>query len=119
MKRIIIVLLITQLLIGCYTFKPVSKMSDWQLQQEYLDIQYKVSELKSKSSSQANKTAGYIKNYANVASQLVPYSGIYNSSIISTVSEGEKVKLQNDIGTLSERLSKLRLEMSKRGIYSP
>ena len=94
-------------------------MSDWQLQQEYLDIQYKVSELKSKSSSQTNKTAGYIKNYANVASQLVPYSGIYNSSILNTVSEGEKVKLQNDIGTLSERLSKLRLEMSKRDIYSP
>jgi hypothetical protein len=119
MKRIIIILLTTHLLIGCYTFKPVTKMSDWQLQQEYLDIQYKGSELKSKSNLQANKTAGYINNYANVASQLVPYPGIYNSSFKRVASEGDKVKLKNDIATLSERLSKLRLEMSKRGIYSP
>ncbi len=94
-------------------------MSDWQLRQEYLDIKYKLSETQSKYNSQTNKTAGYINNYANVASQLVPYPGIYNSSILSTVTEGEKVKLNNDIATLSERLSKLRLEMSKRGIYSP
>ena len=69
-------------------------MSDWQLQQEYLDVQYKLSEIKSKYNSQANKTAGYIRNYTNVASQLAPYPGIYNSSILSTVSEGEKVKLK-------------------------
>lgn len=119
MKRIFIVLLATSLLIGCYTFKPVSKMSDWQLRQEYLDVQYKLSEIKSKNNLLANETAGYINNYANVASQLVPYSGIYNSSVRSVVSEGDKVRLKNDIATLSERLSKLRLEMSKRGIYSP
>ncbi len=94
-------------------------MSDWQLQQEYLDIQYKLTEVKSKHNLQTNKTPVYVKNYANVASQLVPYPGIYNSSVLSTVSEGKKVKLKNDIATLSERLSKLRLEMSKRGIYSP
>ncbi len=119
MKRIFIILLTTHLLIGCYTFKPVSKMSDWQLQQEYLDVQYKLSKIKSKHSTPANQTSGYINNYANVASQLVPYPGIYNSSIRSAVSEGDKVRLKNDMATLSERLSKLRLEMSKRGIYSP
>ncbi|MBC8548637.1 MAG: hypothetical protein H8D23_03205 [Candidatus Brocadiales bacterium] len=119
MKRIFIILLITHLLIGCYTFKPVSKMSDWQLRQEYLDVQYKLSEIKSKHNLLANETAGYINNYANVASQLVPYPGIYNSSVRSVVSEGDKVRLKNDIATLSARLSKLRLEMSKRGIYSP
>ncbi len=119
MKRILIILLTTHLLIGCYTFKPVSKMSDWQLQQEYLDVQYKLSKIKSKHNTPANQTAGYINNYANVASQLVPYPGIYNSSIRSAVSEGDKVRLKNDMATLSERLSKLRLEMSKRGIYSP
>jgi hypothetical protein len=119
MKRIFIILLATPLLIGCYTFKPVSKMSDWQLQQEYLDVQYKLSEIKSKHNLAANETVGYINNYANVASQLVPYPGIYNSSIRSAVSEGDKVRLKNDIATLSERLSRLRLEMSRRGIYSP
>jgi len=119
MKTLIIVLLIIHLLIGCYTFKPVSKMSDWQLQQEYLDIQYKLSEVKSKYNSPTNNTTGYINNYADVASQLAPYPGVLNSSILSTFSAGEKVKLQDDITTLSERLSKLRLEMSKRGIYSP
>jgi hypothetical protein len=119
MKTLIIVLLIIHLLIGCYTFKPVSKMSDWQLQQEYLDIQYKLSEVKSKYNSPTNNTTGYINNYAGVASQLVPYPGVFNSSILSTFSAGEKVKLKDDMATLSERLSKLRLEMSKRGIYSP
>ncbi len=112
-------MLATHLLIGCYTFKPVSKMSDWQLRQEYLDVQYKLSETKSKHNLLANETAGYINNYANVASQLVPYPGIYNSSVRSAVSEGDKARLKNDIATLSERLSKLSLEMSKRGIYSP
>ncbi len=119
MKRTFIILLTAHLLIGCYTFKPVSKMSDWQLQQEYLDVQYKLSKIKSKHSAPATQTAGYLDNYANVASQLVPYPGIYNSSIRSVVSEGDKVRLENDTATLSERLSKLRLEMSKRGIYSP
>jgi hypothetical protein len=119
MKRIIIILLITHLLMGCYTFKPVSKMSVWQLRQEYLDVQYKLSEMKSKNNLLANETAGYINNYANVASQLVPYPGIYNSSVRSVISEGDKIRLKNDIATLSERLSKLRLEMSKRGTYSP
>ena len=118
MKTLIIVLLI-HLLIGCYTFKPVSKMPDWQLQQEYLDIQYKLSEVKSKYNSPTYNTTGYIKDYAGVASQLVPYPGVFNSSILSTFFAGEKVKLKDDIATLSERLSKLRLEMSKRGIYSP
>ncbi len=64
-------------------------------------------------------TTGYIENYTGVASQLVPYPGVFNSAILSTVSAGEKVKLKDDIATLSDRLSKLRLEMSKRGIYSP
>ncbi len=119
MKKLIIVLLIIHLLIGCYTFKPVSRLSDGQLQQEYLDIQYKLSEVKSKYNSPTNNTTGYIKNYADVASQTVPYPGEYNSAILSTFSAGEKVKLKDDIATLSARLSKLRLEMSKRGIYSP
>jgi len=121
MKTLIIVLLIIHLLIGCYTFKPVSKMPDWKLQQEYLDIQYKLSEVKSKYNSPTNNATGYINNYAGVARYLVPYPGVFNSSILtrSTFSAGEKVKLKDDIATLSERLSKLRLEMSKRGIYSP
>ncbi len=119
MKKIISVLLLIHLLIGCHTFKPVSKMSDWQLRQEYLDIQYKLSEVKSKYNSPSNNTAGYINNYAGVASQLVPYPGVINSSAMTTLTLGEKVKLQDEMATLSERLSKLRLEMSKRGIYSP
>ncbi len=41
-------------------------------------------------------------------SQLVPYPGFVNSSILSTFSAGEKVKLKDDIATQLERLSKLR-----------
>ncbi len=119
MKRTFIIMLTAHLLIGCYTFKSVSKMTDWQLQQEYMDVRYKLSKIKSKHNTATNQTSDYINNYANVASQLVPYPGIYNSSIRSVVSDGDKIRLKNDMATLSERLSKLRLEMSKRGIYSP
>ncbi len=120
MKKPLVALLITHLLMGCYTFKPVSGMSDWQLQQEYLDVQYKLSVQQTKYyNPPIYNTTGYIKNYADVASQLVPYPGVFNYAILNTVSAGEKVKLQDDIATLSKRLSELGLEMSKRGIYSP
>ncbi len=120
MKKSLVILLITHLLIGCYTFRPVTRMSDWQLQQEYLDVQYKLSAQQAKYyNPPIYNTTGYIEDYAGVASQLVPYPGVFNSAILSTVSAGEKVKLQDDIATLSKRLSELGLEMSKRGIYSP
>ncbi len=120
MKKPLVALLITHLLMGCYTFKPVSRMSDWQLQQEYLDVQYKLSAQQTKYyNPPIYTTTGYIKDYAGVASQLVPYPSVFNYAILNTVSAGEKVKLQDDIATLSKRLSELGLEMSKRGIYSP
>ncbi len=120
MKKPIAVLLVTHLLIGCYTFKPVSRVSDWQLQQEYLDVQYKLSVQQAKYyNPPIYNTTGYIEDYAGFASKLVPYPGVFNSAILNTVSAGEKVKLQDDIATLSKRLSELGLEMSKRGIYSP
>ncbi len=119
MKTALFAILITQLLVGCYTFKPVLKMSDWQLRQEYLDIQYKLSAKQSKYNTRASNTTGYLNNYIGVANQIYPQAGPFSSAIKSTVPAGEKVKLKDEIGTLSKRLSELRLEMSRRGIYSP
>ncbi len=119
MKAAFFVLMLTQLLIGCYTFKPVSKMSDWQLQQEYLDVQYKLSVKQTEYNSPASNTTGYLNNYVSVANQLYPQARALSSTIMSTLPAGEKVKLKDEIATLSKRQSELRLEMSKRGIYSP
>ena len=119
MKTALIALMLTQLIIGCYTFKPVSRMPDWQLQQEYLDIQYKLSAKQAKYNSPTSNTTGYLNNYVGIANQFLPHSGAYSSAIMSSVSAGEMVKLQDDITTLSNRLRELELEMSRRGIYSP
>ena len=107
------------LLVGCYTFKPVSKMSDWQLQQEYLDVQFELSEKQTKYNTSTFNTASPINNYATVASYFIPNLGTYNLAVQSTISASEGIKLKDDIATLSERLNELGLEMSKRGIYSP
>ncbi len=118
-KNPFIIGLLTILLVGCYTFKPVSKMSDWQLQQEYLDVQYKLSAKQTEYNSPTSNTTGYLNNYVGVANLLYPQSRALSSAIMSTVPAGEKVKLKEEIVTLSKRQSELRLEMSKRGIYSP
>mgnify|MGYP003434112695 FL=1 len=94
-------------------------MSDWQLQQEYLDVQFELSEKQTKYNTSTFNTASPINNYATVASYFIPNLGTYNLAVQSTISASEGIKLKDDIATLSERLNELGLEMSKRGIYSP
>ena len=90
--RKLLALLIILLLVGCYTTMPVLTMSDSQLQQEYLE---KSSELASEESQ------------LQIQRQSKDFQKGMTSSLIYTISE------------LRERLTALRIEMSKRGLYAP
>ncbi len=77
---------------GYYTFAPVASMTDYQLQNEYLDIQRKLGK-KQQLYFGGGQEYGY--------------------------SEGEGlqgVSIKRDIDKLESRLDELNLEMSKRGI---
>ncbi len=90
--RKLLALLIILLLVGCYTTMPVHTMSDSQLQHEYLE---KSSELASEESQ------------LQIQRQSKDFQEGMTSSLIYTISE------------LRERLTALRIEMSKRGLYAP
>ena len=90
--RKLLTLLIILLLVGCYTTMPVHTMSDSQLQHEYLE---KSSELASEESQ------------LQIQRQSKDFQEGMTSSLIYTISE------------LRERLTALRIEMSKRGLYAP
>lgn len=85
-------ILIISLLAGCYTTTPVHTMSDSQLQHEYLE---KSSELTSEESQlqTQRQTTNFQEGMA--------------SSLIYTISERRK------------RLTALRIELSRRGLYAP
>ena len=92
--RKLLALLIILLLVGCYTTMPVPvhTMSDSQLQHEYLE---KSSELASEESK------------LQIQRQPKDFQKGMTSSLIYTISK------------LRERLTALRIEMSKRGLYAP
>ena len=85
-------LLIILLLAGCYTAMPVHTMSDSQLQHEYLE---KSSELASE------------KSQLQIRRQSKDFQ------------EGMKRSLIYSISELRGRLTALRNEMSRRGLYAP
>ena len=90
--RKLLSLLIILLLAGCYTTMPVHTMSDSQLQHEYLE---KSSELASEESQ------------LQIQRQSKDFQEGMTSSLIYTISE------------LRGRLTALRIEMSRRGLYAP
>ncbi len=90
--RKLLALLIILLLIGCYTTMPVHTMSDSQLQHEYLE----------KSSKLASE-----ESQLQIQRQSKDFQEGMISSLIYSISE------------LRGRLTALRIEMSKRGLYAP
>jgi len=115
--RKLLALLIILLLVGCYTTMPVHTMpvhtmSDSQLQHEYLE---KSSELASKE-SQLQLQRKYLEENSELASeesqfQIQRQSNAFHKGIISSL-----------IYSISERrgrLTALRIELSKRGLYAP
>ncbi len=94
MKKLLIIPFI--LIVGCYTTMPVHTMSDTQLQHEFLE---KSSEL------------------ASIESQL--HNRRYMRSLDQSFQEGTESSLIYSISELEERLTALRLELSRRGLYGP
>ena len=94
MKKLLIIPFI--LLVGCYTTMPVHTMSDTQLQYEYLE---KSSELASKESQLQNRR--------------------YMRSLDQSFQDGMASSLIYSVSELRGRLTALRLEMSRRGLYTP
>jgi len=91
--RKLMALLIILLLVGCYTTAmSVHTMSDSQLQHEYLE-----------------KSSGLdsAESQLQIQRQSKDFQEGMTSSLIYTISE------------LSERLTALRIEMSKRGLFEP
>ncbi len=117
MKKVIISLLTIQLLTGCSTLTPidpvtpVEKMSTYQLQNEYLEIEHKINELESefnnlKSSPSINTDFQFYDNSAALITISLMILNAYNMD--NMVTRIEKNKL---------RLSDIEQELSKRGMY--
>ncbi len=112
--RKLLALLIILLLAGCYsyTIMPVHTMSDSQLQHEYLE---KSSELASKE-SQLQLQRKYLEKNSELTSeesqfQIQRQSNAFHKGMISS--------LIYSISELRGRLTALRIELSKRGLYAP
>ena len=117
MKKLLI-LLILPCFIGCYSFQPVSSMSDYQLQHEYKDIQYQIrikeSEYSSMTASQSQRPTSYTATTSGNKTTITPDRDIF-SSFTSGRQEGKK----RQITKLLSRQRELGMEMHRRGIGSP
>lgn len=146
-------IILTVTLTGCfgvYSFKPVSSMSDSQLQNEYLDIEYKIRFKETeyfntpsrvsappptiKSYNTTGSANTYGNTYSNTYSNSSTYSGTTYMNTRTTANydrsasrdadyaniglAGKRLRLKADINALRNRLSALRLEMSRRGLYT-
>ncbi len=101
MKKVIIILLAIHLLTGCSTLTPVDpvapveKMSTYQLQNEYLEIEHKINELESefnniKSSPSINTGFQFYDNSAALISISLMILNAYNMD--NMVTKIEKIK---------------------------
>ena len=116
---------------GVYSFKPVSSMSDSQLQNEYLDIQDKVRFKEAdyfSTPSHVSAPPPTISSYTTTGSTYgntyrgttTPhYSSVdaLNESIANLGFSVRRSKLRREIDTLRSRLSTLRSELSRRGLF--
>ena len=122
--RKLMALLIILLLVGCYTTAmSVHTMSDSQLQHEYLE---KSSELSSEESrlqillhtmSDSQLQYEYLEKNSELTSEEESQLQIQRQS--KDFQEGMTSSLIYTISELRERLTALRIEMSKRGLYAP
>ncbi len=134
MKKIIIILIL--LLTGCHSFKPVSQMDNYSLYQEYLDMQYELSE---KEQEYENLISSYlsldpsykppIKGYkvtgerSDIRSsgftkyELAPVYNHSNAPALDNIGAGaERKKAEKDIQRLKDRISEMEFELSRRGL---
>jgi hypothetical protein len=115
-------LLIILLLTGCYTTMPVHTMSDSQLQHEYLE---KSSELTSEelqlqillhTMSDSKLQHEYLEKNSELTSE-EPQLQIQRQS--KDFQEGMASSLIYTMSELRERLTALRIELTRRGLYTP
>ncbi len=134
MKKILIILI--PLLTGCHSFKPVSQMDNYHLYQEYLDMQYELSE---KEQEYDNLISSYlsldpfykppIKGYKVTGErpdirssgftkyELTPVHDHSNAPALDNIGAGTEIKkAEEDIGKLKARISKMESELSRRGL---
>ena len=120
--RKLLALLIILLLAGCYTPMSVHTMSDFQLQHEYLE---KSSELASEESQlqillHTMSDSKFQHEYLELSSDFVSIeSQLQTQRQSKYFQEGIKSSLNYSISVLRERLTALRVELSKRGLYTP
>ncbi len=115
-------LLIILLLAGCYTTMPVHTMSDSQLQHEYLE---KSSELTSDETqleillhtmSDSKLKHEYLEKNSELTSE---ESQLHIQCQTKNFQEGMANSLIYTISERRGRLTALRIEMSRRGLYTP
>ncbi len=110
MKKLLIILpLLFSGCFGVYGFKPVSEMTDSQLQQEYLDIQSKI-EMKQVQSDFGFRNIAPQQHYQGKDAAAGRATGIMLSRLIGA-------SAVTDINKLQTRLNTLGLELSRRGFY--
>ena len=121
---------------GVYSFKPVSSMSDSQLQNEYLDVQHKLRFTEAEYLSIPNHISApppTISSYTTKGTGSSTYGNTYNyrgtttphyssgdglnESIANLGFSVRRSNLRREIDTLRSRLSTLRSELSRRGLF--
>jgi hypothetical protein len=134
MRKILIILI--PLLTGCHSFKQVSQMDNYHLYQEYLDMQYELSE---KEQEYDNLISSYlsldpsykppIKGYKvtgerpDIGSagftkyELTPVYDHSNAPALDNIGSVVEIKkAENDIQKLRARVSEMEFELSRRGL---
>jgi hypothetical protein len=126
------------LLIGCYSFKPVSTMDNFHLYQEYLDVQYELSE---KEQEYNNLYSSYLSldpsyrspvkrynvtgersdtgSYGYTQYELAPVYdyGSSNAPALHNIEDGaDRKKAEKDIKKLRSKITEIELELSRRGL---
>jgi hypothetical protein len=134
MKKFLIILI--PLLTGCHSFKPVSQIDNYRLYQEYLDVQYELSE---KEQEYDNLISSYlsldpsykppIKGYKVTGErpdirssgitkyELTPVYDHSNAPALDNIGAvAERKKAEEDIQRLKARISEMEFELSRRGL---
>ncbi len=126
MKKFLIIPL--SFLIGCFSFKPVSTMDNYQLQHEYLDLQYELSQIEQEYN---NTYRPPVKRYKVTAerSDIVSFGytkyelvhvydyGHSNALALHNTGVGiDRKKAEKDIKRLKARISEVGFELTRRGL---
>jgi len=131
-----ILIIIIPLLTGCHSLKPVSQTDNYRLYQEYLDMQYELSEKEqeydnlissylSLDPSYKPPISGYkvtgerpdIRSSGFTKYELTPVYDHSNAPALDNIGAGtERKKAEKDIEKLKAGISKMESELSRRGL---